>query len=46
MLPLGKASELAEMSRMELGLVLGRRGIPRHYGEDDLKEDLRYAGGE
>lgn len=46
MLPLGKASELAEMSRMEFGLVLGRRGIPRHYGEDDLEEDLRYAVGD
>lgn len=46
MLPLGKAGELADLSRIEFGLLLGRRGIPRHYGEEDLEEDVRYAGGE
>lgn len=46
MLPLGKAGELAGLTRMEFGLLLGRRGIPRQYGEEELAEDLRYAGGE
>lgn len=42
-LPLGKASELAGLGRYEFGLLLGRRGIPRHYDGDDLKDDLAYA---
>ena len=45
-LSLGKASELAKMSKIELGLLLGRRGIPRHYGEEELAQDLEYARGE
>lgn len=42
-LSLGKASELAGMSKIELGLLLGRRGIPRHYGDEELAQDLAYA---
>ena len=45
-LSLGKASELAKMNKIELGLLLGRRGIPRHYGKEDLAQDLKYARGE
>ena len=45
-LSLGKASELARMSKVEFGLLLGRRGIPRHYGEEELAQDLEYARGE
>ncbi len=45
-LSLGKASELAKMSKVELGLLLGRRGIPRHYGQEELAQDLEYARGE
>ena len=45
-LSLGKASELAGLSRLEFGLLLGRRGIPRHYAHDEIEEDLRYASGE
>ncbi len=45
-LSLGKASELAKMSKIELGLLLGRRGIPRHYGQEELAQDLAYARGE
>lgn len=45
-LSLGKASELAKLSKTELGLLLGRRGIPRHYGEEELAQDLKYARGE
>lgn len=45
-LSLGKASELAKTSKMEFGLLLGRREIPRHYGSEDLAQDLEYARGE
>lgn len=45
-LSLGKASELANMGKIELGLLLGRRDIPRHYGEEELAQDLKYARGE
>ncbi len=26
--------------RIEFGLLLGRRGIPRHYTEQDLEDDI------
>lgn len=45
-LSLGKASELAKMGKIEFGLLVGRRGVPRHYGEDELEQDLKYARGE
>jgi predicted HTH domain antitoxin len=45
-LSLGKASELAEMSRLSFGELLGKRNIPRHYSEENLKQDLDYARGE
>jgi predicted HTH domain antitoxin len=45
-LSLGKAAELAEMSRLSFGELVGRRGIPRHYGDKDLAQDLSYARGE
>ncbi len=45
-LSLGKASELAKMNKIEFGLLLGRRGIPRHYGQEELAQDLEYARGE
>jgi predicted HTH domain antitoxin len=42
----GKASDLAGVGRLEFGLLLGRRGLARHYGEADLAEDVKYASGE
>ena len=42
-LSLGKAAELARLSRWELNDLLARRGIPMHYGEAELTEDLSYA---
>lgn len=45
-LSFGKAHELAEMPKYEFGLLLGKRGIPRHYGQEELEEDIAYAGGE
>lgn len=43
LLPLGKARELAGMTRQEFGHILGQRGIERHYGKDELEDDLVYA---
>ena len=45
-LSLGKAAELAEMSRMLFGELVGQRGVSRHYGDEELAQDVRYAGGE
>ena len=42
-LSFGKARELTSLNRIEFGLLLGRRGIPRHYTEQDLEDDLAYA---
>jgi predicted HTH domain antitoxin len=42
-LSFGKARELAQMSKYEFGLLLGRRGIPRHYDLEDLDDDVAYA---
>ncbi|RME89410.1 MAG: UPF0175 family protein [Anaerolineae bacterium] len=42
-LPFSKACELAGMSRLEFSLLLGKRGIPRQYTEQDLQDDLNYA---
>ena len=43
-LSFGKACELATMSKTEFGLLLAKRGIPRQYDEQDLQDDLNYAG--
>lgn len=45
-LSLGKAAELAEMSRGLFGELVGQRGIARHYGDEDLAQDTSYARGE
>jgi len=42
-LTLGKARQLADMSRWEFESLLGQRRIMRHYGKDDLTADLTYA---
>ncbi len=44
-LGLGKAVELAGMSRLDLNDILAERGIPMHYGEKELAEDIAYARG-
>ena len=46
MLSFGKARELAGMSAYAFGQLLGKREIPRHYGIEDLTEDVAYARGE
>jgi predicted HTH domain antitoxin len=45
-LSFGKARELAGMPKYEFGLIVGKRGIPRHYGPEELGEDIEYAGSE
>lgn len=42
-LSFGKARALAELSKREFQELLGDRKIPRHYGEQELEEDLDYA---
>ena len=43
---IGKAAELAEMSPFRFGKLVGERGIPRHYSDEDLAQDVSYARGE
>jgi predicted HTH domain antitoxin len=43
MLGLGKAAELAGLDRFDMNDVLAERGIPMHYGQKELEEDLAYA---
>lgn len=45
-LSVGKAAEFAEMPRWEFEEQLGDRQVPRHYGEEELKEDLEYGLGD
>ena len=45
-LSFGKARELAGMSKYEFSRLLGERNIPRHYGKEELEDDLKYARGE
>lgn len=45
-LSLGKAAELAAISRYRFGELATSRGIPRHYGAEELAEDLAYGRGE
>lgn len=46
LLSFGKARELAGMGKYEFGRLLGERGITRHYGREELEDDLAYARGE
>ena len=42
-LSFGKARELTGLSKFEFGQLLAKRDIPRHYGPDDLQDDVTYA---
>jgi len=44
-LPFGKARELAGVTRRAFAHILEQRGVARHYGRDELADDLGYAGG-
>ena len=39
----GKAHVLAGMSHFEFGRLLGKRSVSRHYGPEELEDDLIYA---
>jgi predicted HTH domain antitoxin len=43
MLSQGKAAELAGLDWFDFNGVLATRGIPMHYGQNELEEDLAYA---
>lgn len=42
-LSFGKSCELAGMTKVEFGLLLGKRNVPREYSDEDLKDDIAYA---
>lgn len=44
LLSFGKAVELAGVSRWYFAEQLAKRKIARHYTEEDLEEDLAFAG--
>jgi predicted HTH domain antitoxin len=46
LLSFGKARELAEMGKYEFGKLLGERQISRHYGREELEDDIAYARSE
>jgi predicted HTH domain antitoxin len=46
LLSFGKARELAEKGKYDFGRILGDREIVRHYGREELEDDLTYARGE
>jgi predicted HTH domain antitoxin len=45
-LSFGKARELAGLSKYEFGLHLGRRGIHRRCGAEELQDDSTYTRGQ
>jgi predicted HTH domain antitoxin len=42
-LSFGKVRELAGLDKYEFGVLLGKRGIPRHYDATDLRDDMMHA---
>ena len=44
-LSFGKASDLAGTSRFAFAVLIDERKLPRHYTDDELAQDLEYAGG-
>ena len=45
-LSFGKAAELSRLSQFRFGQALVERGIARIYSDEDIAEDLAYAGGQ
>jgi predicted HTH domain antitoxin len=45
-LSFGKSRELAGLGKYAFGQLLGQRGVLRHYGQEELEDDLTYARGE
>lgn len=46
LLSFGKARELGRLGKYEFAQLLGKRGIFRHYDQNELEDDLSYARGE
>ena len=44
-LGLGKAAQLASLSRSEMNRLLAERKVPMHYGPEELAEDLQHGRG-
>ena len=42
-LGLGKAAQLAGLSRLEMNRILAEREVSMHYGSEELAEDLQYG---
>ena len=42
-LSFGTATELCGLTRQEFGRVLGKPDVVRHYGPEELTDDLAYA---
>jgi predicted HTH domain antitoxin len=45
-LSFGKSPELFGITRWDFASLLIQRGIPRHYGAEELAEDLEYGRGQ
>ncbi len=45
-LSFGKSRELSGMGKYEFGRLLGQRNITRHYGKEEIEDDLVYLRGE
>jgi predicted HTH domain antitoxin len=45
-LSFGKASDLAATSRFGFAALIDERKLPRHYTDEELTQDLVYAGGQ
>ncbi len=39
----GKARALAAKSKYEFSILLGKKGIERHYSDKELTEDMKYV---
>jgi len=45
-LSLGKAAELAGLTRRDFARSVAAHGVTRHYGREELEDDLSYARGQ
>lgn len=43
LLSFGKARELAQMDKYQFGQLIAQRDTVRHYGSEELEDDIAYA---
>ena len=43
-LSFGKAREIVGAGKFEFGQLLAKHGTPRHFTNEELEDDLKYAG--